>query len=158
MQEAWSSSAPNLASPQCLKLGMVNLDLSVIFRCFTTTAFLPLAAVPLASPPASVWHWHSLSGLLVPHCHTSAFLSGPCVPSALTKFWCAHAPNPHGKLLISHSLLSHRIPRVPSSATFYKSGQLLLAKLWLFIILLTFTLASHASQIHYLQLLDTFSY
>lgn len=47
-EETLSSSAPNLTSPQSLKLVMVSLGLSVII-CFTTTAFLPLATLPRIS-------------------------------------------------------------------------------------------------------------
>lgn len=100
-EEALSSWAPNLASAQCLTLGMVSLGLSVVI-CFTTTAFLPPAALPCVSLALTAFF-----GLLVPHHHTSTFLSGPSAPSALSKFWFAHTPIPHCKLLTSHSLLSH---------------------------------------------------
>lgn len=55
---------------------------------------------PTGKSPVSVWHSHNLSGLLIPHCHTSACLCSPA-PSSLTKFWFTHSPSPHGTLLTS---------------------------------------------------------
>lgn len=137
----------------------VRYGKSELFCCFTTTAFLPLAALPLASPLCQSGTDTAFLGYLS-HTATPALSS---VVLLLPPLWLNSslvtfpAPMVNYWPLSPYSLMnmwsSHRIPQVPSFATFYESGQLSLAKLWLFLILLAFTLSSNTSQIHYLLLL-----
>lgn len=86
---AWHLPMPGVRSG---KSGCVcNLSL------FCQNSLCASGCFPTGKSPVSAWHSHNLSGLLIPHCHTSTCLRDPA-PSALTKFRFTHIPSPHGKL------------------------------------------------------------